>query len=45
MGGGGGGWMELDYNISSGLVLSFELVIGPGPGPELDNHITKNGLL
>ena len=27
--------MELDYNVSSGPFLSFE--IGDGPGPELDN--------
>ena len=37
--GGGGGWVELDYNVSSGPFLSSELIIGPGPGPgpELDN--------
>ena len=29
--------MELDYNVSSGPFLSFEIEIGDGPGPELDN--------
>ena len=39
MGGGGGWWVHLDYNVSSGPFLSSELIIGPepGPGPELDN--------
>ena len=34
-----GGWVHLDYSVSSGPFLSSELVIGPGPGPgpELDN--------
>ena len=27
----------LDYNISSGPFLSYEIEIGDGPGPELDN--------
>ena len=27
----------LDYNVSSGPSLSFEIEIGDGPGPELDN--------
>ena len=38
--GSGGGWwwwVELDYNVSSGPFLSFEIEIGDGPGPELDN--------
>ena len=30
--------MELDYNVSSGPFLSFEIEIGDGPGPELDNR-------
>ena len=29
--------MYLDYNVSSGPFLSFEIEIGDGPGPELDN--------
>ena len=29
--------MELDYNVSSGPLLSFEIEVGDGPGPELDN--------
>ena len=37
-----GGWLVvvyLDYNVSSGPFLSYEIEIGdgPGPGPELDN--------
>ena len=36
--GGGGGWVvHLDYNVSSGPFLSSELILGPGPGPELEN--------
>ena len=27
----------LDFNVSSGPFLSFEIEIGDGPGPELDN--------
>ena len=40
-GGGGGGWVGgyLDYNVSSGPFLSYEMEIGDGPGPELDNNI------
>ena len=36
---GVGGWwlMYLDYNVSSGPFLSYEIEIGDGPGPELDN--------
>ena len=34
---GGWWWVELDYNVSSGPFLSFEIEIGDGPGPELDN--------
>ena len=30
--------MYLDYNVSSGPFLSFEIEIGDGPGPELDNN-------
>ena len=36
----------LDYNISSGPFLSYEIQIGDGPGPELDNYkyvVTVNG--
>ena len=29
--------MDLDYNVSSGPFLSYEIEIGDGPGPELDN--------
>jgi len=32
-------WVELDYNVSSGPFLSFEIEIGDGPGPELDNIV------
>ena len=36
----GGWWVHLDYNVSSGPFLSFEIEIeiGDGPGPELDNY-------
>ena len=39
-----GGWVggdgcTLDFNISSGLFLSYEIEIGDGPGPELDNKL------
>ena len=34
---GGGWWCTLDYSISSGPFLSYEIEIGGGPGPELDN--------
>ena len=36
-----GGWwvVYLDYNVSSGPFLSFEIEIGDGPGPELDNRV------
>ena len=30
--------MDLDYNVSSGPFLSFEIEIGDGPGPELDKY-------
>ena len=40
--GGGGGGCILDYNVSSGPFLSYEIEIGDGPGPELDNK--KNPL-
>ena len=36
----GGGWwvvVYLDYNVSSGPFLSYEIEIVNGPGPELDN--------
>ena len=29
--------VELDYSVSSGPFLSFEIEIGDGPGAELDN--------
>ena len=37
-----GGWVVvvvvcLDYNVSSGPFFSYEIEIGDGPGPELDN--------
>ena len=32
-----GGWVYLDYNVSSGPFLSYEIEIVNGPGPELDN--------
>ena len=32
-----GGWVYLDFNVSSGPFLSSEIEIGDGPGPELDN--------
>ena len=44
-GGGGGGWVYLDYNVSSVPFLSFEIEIGDGPGPELDNKELKNRIL
>ena len=34
-----GGSVDLDYNVSSGPFLSFEIEIGDGPGPELDNNL------
>ena len=34
-----GGGMYLDYNVSSGPFLSFDIEIGDGPGPELDNFL------
>ena len=41
-----GGWVELNYNVSSGPFLSFEIEIGDGPGPELDNiHAFKSCIL
>ena len=30
-------WVYLDYNVSSGPFLSYEIEIEDGPGPELDN--------
>ena len=38
-------WVHLDYNVSSGPFLSYELIIGPGPGPELDNRTNLQHLL
>ena len=38
----GGWWVggcTLDYNVNSGPFLSYKIVIGDGPGPELDNII------
>ena len=29
----------MDYNVSSGPFLSFEIEIGDGTGPELDNNV------
>ena len=34
--------MDLDYNVSSGPFLSFQIEIGDGPGPELDKNVTLN---
>ena len=34
---GGWWWVYLDYNVSSGPFLSYEIEIGDGPGPELHN--------
>ena len=42
----GVGWVvggcTLDYYVSSGPFLSFEIEIGDGPGPKLDNYMTNN---
>ena len=38
---GGWWWVQLDYSVSSGPFLSFEIEIGDGPGPELDKKISK----
>ena len=38
---GGWWWVYLDYNVSSGPFLSFEIEIGDGPGLELDNYKSK----
>ena len=35
----GGWWVEFDYSVSSGPFLSFEIEIGDGTGPELDNNV------
>ena len=32
-------WVYLDYNVSSGPFLSFEIEIRDGPGPELDKYV------
>ena len=49
LGGGGGGWVELDYSVSSGpfLTMNFEFDHdhGPRPGPELDNCLYTGGFL
>ena len=31
------GGFTLDYTVSSGPFLSYEIEIGDGPGPDLDN--------
>ena len=36
--------MYLDYNVSSGPSLSFEIEIGDAPGPKLDNILIIVGL-
>ena len=36
-----GWWVYLDYSATSGPFLSYEIEIGEGPGPELDNYIQK----
>ena len=33
----GGWWVHLDYNISSGPFLCFEIDIGNEAGPEIEN--------
>ena len=33
--------VHLDYNVSSGPFLSFDIEIGDGPGPELDNCLMQ----
>ena len=40
-----GGGCTLDYNVSSGPFLSYEIEIGDGPGPELDNNLVPFKLL
>ena len=40
-GGWGGGGCTLNYNIRSGPFLSYDIEIGDGPGPELDNKLWK----
>ena len=35
------GGCTLNYKVSSGPFLSFEIEIGDGPGPELDNKISR----
>ena len=35
----GGGWCNLDYNVSSGPFFSYEIEIGDELGPELDNNV------
>ena len=35
-----GGGCTYYYNVSSGPFLSYEIEIGDGPGPELDNIST-----
>ena len=41
---GGWWWVYLDYNVSSGPSLSFEIEIGDAPGPKLDNILIIVGL-
>ena len=45
MGGGGGGWYTLDYNVISGPFLSYEIEIVDGPGPELHNYVLETAKL
>ena len=33
--------VELDYSVSSGPFLNFEIEIGDGPGPKLDKNTLK----
>ena len=41
----GGGWVVyLDYNISTGPFLRYEIEIGDGPGPELDKKVFHENL-
>ena len=40
-----GGWCIWIITLSLVLFLSYELIIGPGPGPELDNRTNLQHLL
>ena len=40
-----GGWVYIDYNVSSGPFLGYEIEIGDGPGPELDNYFITRDII